>query len=106
MGFVGSEDYIRLQFEEYALSMVSSVKCHDFLQKHTGSAGKLLPDVGSSHNWSFAGAIADYKQRGTPPLILEWTSLICGRRRKIIEYFKNSRVKFTPLEGRRIFINH
>jgi len=47
MGFVGSEDYIRLQFEEYALSMVSSVKCHDFLQKHAGSAGKLLPDVGT-----------------------------------------------------------
>ncbi|KAF8439214.1 transport protein Avl9-domain-containing protein [Terfezia claveryi] len=45
MGFVGSEDYIRLQFEEYALSMVSSVKCHDFLQKYAGSAGKLLPDV-------------------------------------------------------------
>ena len=46
MGFVGSEDYIRLQFEEYALSMVSSVKCHDFLQKHAGSASRILPDVG------------------------------------------------------------
>lgn len=46
MGFVGSEDYIRLQFEEYALSMVSSVKCHDFLEKHAGSASRILPDVG------------------------------------------------------------
>ncbi|KAF8461673.1 transport protein Avl9-domain-containing protein [Kalaharituber pfeilii] len=45
MGFVGSEDYIRLQFEEYVLSMVSSVKCHDFLQKHAGTASRILPDV-------------------------------------------------------------
>ena len=46
MGFVGSEDYIRLQFEEYVLAMVSSVKCHDFLEKHAGSASRMLPDVG------------------------------------------------------------
>ncbi|KAI5783156.1 transport protein Avl9-domain-containing protein [Peziza echinospora] len=45
MGFVGSEEYIRLQFEEYVLSMVSSVKCHDFLNKHAGSSSALLPDV-------------------------------------------------------------
>lgn len=48
MGFVGSEDYIRLQFEEYVLSMVSSVKYHLFLEKHTGSPANLLPDIGMS----------------------------------------------------------
>lgn len=47
MGFVGSEDYIRLQFEEYVLSMVSSVKYHLFLDKHHGSDQNLfLPDIG------------------------------------------------------------
>lgn len=47
MGFIGSEDYIRLQFEEYILSMVSAVKYHMFLEKHAGSAtNMLLPDIG------------------------------------------------------------
>jgi hypothetical protein len=47
MGFIGSEDYIRLQFEEYILSMVSAVKYHIFLGKHAGSdLNVFLPDVG------------------------------------------------------------
>src|SRR5690606_19651827 len=45
MGFVGSEDYIRLQFEEYVLALVSSVKYHLFLEKHAGEPHKLLPDI-------------------------------------------------------------
>ncbi|RPA85896.1 hypothetical protein BJ508DRAFT_411528 [Ascobolus immersus RN42] len=49
MGFVGSEDYIRLQFEEYILSLVSAVKYHLFLEKHNanpaGSSNMLLPDI-------------------------------------------------------------
>ncbi|KAG0127981.1 transport protein Avl9-domain-containing protein [Tuber indicum] len=46
MGFAGSEDYIRLQFEEYILSMVSSVKYHLFLEKHAGSEQNVfLPDI-------------------------------------------------------------
>jgi len=50
MGFTGSEDYIRLQFEEYILSMVSSVKYHLFLEKHAGSESNLLlPDIGKFH---------------------------------------------------------
>lgn len=31
MGYVGSEDFIRLQFEEYLLSLISSVKCSSYL---------------------------------------------------------------------------
>ena len=47
MGFIGSEDYIRLQFEEYILSMVSAVKYHIFLKKHAGSdLNVFLSDVG------------------------------------------------------------
>lgn len=61
MGFVGSEDYIRLQFEEYALSMVSSVKCHDFLQKHAGSASRILPDVGIlSHLFKLMHSLSNF----------------------------------------------
>lgn len=33
MGYVGSEEFIRLQFEEYLLSMISSVKYHNHLQR-------------------------------------------------------------------------
>ena len=48
MGFVGSEEYIRLQFEEYLLSMVSAVKYHIFLKRHAGTGAPTmpLPDVG------------------------------------------------------------
>jgi hypothetical protein len=49
LGFVGSEDYIRLQFEEYVLSMVSAVKYHLFMLKHAGSDQNVfLPDIGKS----------------------------------------------------------
>ena len=33
MGFLGSEEFIRLQFEEYLLALLSSVKYHDYLQQ-------------------------------------------------------------------------
>lgn len=60
MGFVGSEDYIRLQFEEYILSLVSAVKYHLFLEKHNqnpnnGGNSMLLPDIGMA----FLGYYAD-----------------------------------------------
>ena len=48
MGFVGSEDYIRLQFEEYILSMVSAVKYHLFLEKNAGKDSNVfLADIGT-----------------------------------------------------------
>ncbi|KAG8528495.1 uncharacterized protein KY384_007413 [Bacidia gigantensis] len=33
MGYMGSEDFIRLQFEEYLLALLSAVKYHQYLQK-------------------------------------------------------------------------
>lgn len=33
MGYLGSEEFIRLQFEEYLLALLSSIKYHDYLQK-------------------------------------------------------------------------
>lgn len=34
MGYMGSEEFIRLQFEEYLLALLSSVKYHLYLQGH------------------------------------------------------------------------
>lgn len=61
MGFVGSEDYIRLQFEEYVLSMVSAVKYHLFLDKHHGSDQNLfLPDIEGDPAYDFQMDWVDY----------------------------------------------
>ena len=47
MSFVGSEDYIRAQFEEYILALLSSVKYDNFLQKNSVPATQpLLPEIG------------------------------------------------------------
>lgn len=45
MSFVGSEDYIRAQFEEYILALLSSVKYDNFLQKNA-TQDNVLPDIG------------------------------------------------------------
>lgn len=44
-GYVGSEEFIRLQFEEYLLSLLSSVKCHNYLQRHKDNPRMTLPQV-------------------------------------------------------------
>jgi Transport protein Avl9 len=45
MGYVGSEEFIRLQFEEYLLSLISSVKCHNYLKHHAHNPRAMLPEV-------------------------------------------------------------
>ncbi|RDW92010.1 hypothetical protein BP5796_01404 [Coleophoma crateriformis] len=45
MGYVGSEEFIRLQFEEYLLSLISSVKCHNYLVRHANNPSVMLPHV-------------------------------------------------------------
>ena len=45
MGYVGSEEFIRLQFEEYLLSLISAVKCHNYLQLHSSNIKVMLPQV-------------------------------------------------------------
>ena len=44
MGYVGSEEFIRLQFEEYLLSLISAVKCHNFMNHHAHNP-RALPQV-------------------------------------------------------------
>lgn len=45
MGYVGSEEFIRLQFEEYLLSLISSVKCHNYLLANVHNPKAQLPQV-------------------------------------------------------------
>ncbi|KAL2061079.1 hypothetical protein VTL71DRAFT_9131, partial [Oculimacula yallundae] len=45
MGYVGSEEFIRLQFEDYLLSLISAVKCHNYLQHHAHNPRAMLPQV-------------------------------------------------------------
>ncbi|KAL2148576.1 hypothetical protein VTH82DRAFT_2130 [Thermothelomyces myriococcoides] len=45
MGYVGSEEFIRVQFEEYLLALISSVKYRAHLARHANNPRMLLPDV-------------------------------------------------------------
>ncbi|KAE8444498.1 hypothetical protein EG329_000482 [Mollisiaceae sp. DMI_Dod_QoI] len=45
MGYVGSEEFIRLQFEEYLLSLISAVKCHNYMLHHAHNPRAMLPQV-------------------------------------------------------------
>lgn len=45
MGYSGSEEFIRLQFEEYLLALLSSVKYHGYAFSHTHDSKALLTDV-------------------------------------------------------------
>lgn len=45
-GYAGSEEFIRLQFEEYLLAMLSSMKYHAYLDSHNeGDRKALLADI-------------------------------------------------------------
>ncbi len=45
-GYAGSEEFIRLQFEEYLLALLSSMKYHIYLESHSeGDRKALLADV-------------------------------------------------------------
>ncbi|KAI9778989.1 MAG: late secretory pathway protein avl9 [Geoglossum umbratile] len=45
LGYVGSEEFIRLQFEEYLLSMISSVKYRIYSEVHRDDPKSLLPNI-------------------------------------------------------------
>ncbi|KAK6346797.1 late secretory pathway protein avl9 [Orbilia brochopaga] len=52
MAFTGSEDFIRMQFEEYILALLSSVKYSTYAEKH-GDDAHLLADVDSDPSADF-----------------------------------------------------
>jgi len=45
MGYAGSEEFIRLQFEEYLLAFLSAVKYRQHVEKHHNDPKALLSDV-------------------------------------------------------------
>jgi hypothetical protein len=53
MGYVGSEEFIRLQFEEYLLSLISAVKCHNYIIENAHNPKAMLPHVESDPAYDF-----------------------------------------------------
>ena len=54
-GYAGSEEFIRLQFEEYLLAMLSAAKYHTYLDTHRdGDRKALLADVDGDPSYEFA----------------------------------------------------
>lgn len=53
MGYVGSEEFIRLQFEEYLLSLISSVKCHNYMNANAGNPNVMLPQLEGDPTYDF-----------------------------------------------------
>lgn len=63
MGYVGSEEFIRLQFEEYILSLISSFKYHVYLQAHQSNPRALLPHIEYDPVLDFGTDFVDYWTR-------------------------------------------
>jgi hypothetical protein len=59
MGYVGSEEFIRVQFEEYLLSLISSVKYHAHLAKHAHNPRMLLPEIEGDPSADFSPDFID-----------------------------------------------
>ncbi|KAK3897674.1 late secretory pathway protein AVL9 [Staphylotrichum tortipilum] len=59
MGYVGSEEFIRVQFEEYLLSLISSVKYHAHLAKYAHNPRMLLPEIEGDPSHDFAPDFID-----------------------------------------------
>ena len=56
-GYAGSEEFIRLQFEEYLLAMLSASKYHSYLEVHReGDPRALLADVEGDPSAEFSSA--------------------------------------------------
>jgi len=47
MGFAGSEEFIRLQFEEYLLALLSAVKYKIYMDKNKGNENAIISDFGT-----------------------------------------------------------
>ncbi|KAI1415751.1 transport protein Avl9-domain-containing protein [Hypoxylon sp. FL1857] len=60
MGYRGSEEFIRLQFEEYLLSLISSVKYHNYLIQNAHNPKALLPHIEGDPSTDFSNEWVDY----------------------------------------------
>ena len=63
MGYAGSEEFIRLQFEEYLLSLASCVKYRAHLAKHANNPRMLLPEIEGDPSADFNNDFIEAWQR-------------------------------------------
>ncbi|KAI1736735.1 hypothetical protein F4680DRAFT_430819 [Xylaria scruposa] len=60
MGYRGSEEFIRLQFEEYLLSLISAVKYRNYLAQNTGNPKATLPHIEGDPSTDFGNEWIEY----------------------------------------------
>ncbi|KAI0396298.1 hypothetical protein F5Y17DRAFT_420335 [Xylariaceae sp. FL0594] len=60
MGYRGSEEFIRLQFEEYLLSLISSVKYRNFLAQNAQNPKATLPHIEGDPSRDFGDEWIEY----------------------------------------------
>ncbi|KAF9881945.1 transporter Avl9 [Colletotrichum karsti] len=60
MGYVGSEEFIRLQFQEYILALLSSVKYRAHLLANPNNPRALLPHIEGDPSLDFGNDFIDY----------------------------------------------
>ncbi|EPQ65456.1 Bgt-1230-2 [Blumeria graminis f. sp. tritici] len=53
MGFIGSDEFIRLQFEEYLISLLSSVKYYKYTLEHENNPGAIILEVEGDPSYDF-----------------------------------------------------
>lgn len=63
MGYRGSEEFIRLQFEEYLLSLISAVKYRNYLAQNVGNPKATLPHVEGDPSHDFNEEWVEYWMR-------------------------------------------
>ncbi|KAI5866766.1 transporter Avl9 [Durotheca rogersii] len=63
MGYRGSEEFIRLQFEEYLLSLIASVKYHSYLSENPNNPKAVLPHVEGDPSYDFGNDWVEYWMR-------------------------------------------
>jgi hypothetical protein len=63
MGYRGSEEFIRLQFEEYLLSLISSVKYRNYLAQNASNPKATLPHVEGDPSQDFSNEWIEYWMR-------------------------------------------
>lgn len=59
-GYQGSEEFIRLQFEEYLLALLSSAKYRQFVSQHKDDPKALLSEVDGDPSAEFANEFVNY----------------------------------------------
>ncbi|KAJ3579950.1 hypothetical protein NPX13_g617 [Xylaria arbuscula] len=63
MGYRGSEEFIRLQFEEYLLSLISAVKYRNYLTQNAGNPKATLSHIEGDPSTDFGNEWIEYWMR-------------------------------------------